>query len=224
MTAIAALPDIYNKYQTETIPVVIHGRRLQFIKPREIDSFIDPDDPLKGFPLWAKIWEASAVLAEYMAHLPPVAPPLQILELGAGLGVAGITAAAFGHRVTITEYDPHALEFLRANALLNHCPDAAIHRLDWAQPDMEGQFDLIIGSEIVYSNPIIDLLTAVFQKYLHPQGRIVLAEGVRATGVRFCERMAAGYDIRVRKTSLRCENEKRTILLFEMSPKQASSP
>jgi 2-polyprenyl-3-methyl-5-hydroxy-6-metoxy-1,4-benzoquinol methylase len=222
MTAIAALPDIYSKYQTETIPVEIHGRRLQFIKPKEIDCFIDPDDPLKGFPLWAKMWEASAVLAEYMAHLPAV-PPLQILELGAGLGVAGITAATFGHRVTITEYDSHALEFLNANALLNHCTDTAIRRLDWARPDLEGHFDLIIGSEIVYSLSSIDLLAVVFQKYLRPQGRIVLAEGVRATGVRFWERMAAGFDIRVRKTSLRCENEKRTILLFEMSPKQTAS-
>jgi predicted nicotinamide N-methyase len=222
MTAIAALPDIYSKYQTETIPVEIQGRRLQFIKPKEIDKFIDPDDPLKGFPLWAKMWEASAVLAEYLAHLPAV-PPLQILELGAGLGVAGITAAAFGHRVTITEYDAHALEFLNANALLNLCTNTAIRRLDWAQPDLEGRFDLIIGSEIVYNNQSIDLLAAVFQKYLRPQGRIVLAEGVRATGVRFWERMAACFDVRVRKISLRHENEKRTILLFEMSPKQTAS-
>lgn len=221
MNAIAALPAICDKFATETIPVTIHGRRLQFIKPKEIDSFIDPDDPLKAFPLWAKIWEASAVLAEYMAQLP-TEPPLQILELGAGLGVAGITAAAFGHRVTITEHDPHALEFIKANASFNHCPGAMICPLDWARRELEGQFDLIIGSEIVYSDQIIDLLGAVFQKYLRPQGRIVLAEGVRATGVRFWERMAPRFDIRVRKTILRSEEETRTILLFEMRPKPAS--
>lgn len=221
MNAIAALPAICGKYATETIPVTIHGRRLQFIKPREIDSFIDPDDPLNAFPLWAKIWEASAVLAEYMAQLP-TSPPLQILELGAGLGVAGITAAAFGHRVTITEHDSHALEFLKANALLNHCPEAVICPLDWARRELEGRFDLIIGSEIVYSHQIIDMLGAVFHKYLRPQGRIVLAEGVRPTGVRFWERMAASFDIRVRKTKLCSESEKRTILLFEMRPKPIS--
>ncbi len=221
MNAIAALPAICDKYATETIPVTIHGRRLQFIKPRELASFIDPDDPLKAFPLWAKIWEASAVLAEHMAQLP-TEPPLQILELGAGLGVAGVTAAAFGHRVTITEYDPRALEFIKANALLNNCPEAVVCALDWGRRELEGQFDLIIGSEIVYSDQIIDMLAAVFQKYLRPQGRIVLAEGVRATGVRFWERMAANFNIRVRKTNLRSENETRTILLFEMAPKPIS--
>jgi predicted nicotinamide N-methyase len=221
MNTIAALPAICAEYATETIPVTIHGRRLQFIKPKAIDRFIDPDDPLKDFPLWAKIWEASAVLAEYMAQYP-TEPPLQILELGAGLGIAGITAAAFGHHVTITEHDPHALAFLRANALFNNCPDAMIRPLDWDRRELEGQFDLIIGSEIVYSDQIIDMLAAVFHKYLHPQGKIVLAEGVRATGVRFWERMAAGYSIRVRKTNLRSENETRTILLFEMAPKPVS--
>jgi predicted nicotinamide N-methyase len=221
MNAIAAMPPICGKYATETIPVAIRGRRLQFIKPRDIDRFLDPDDPLKSFPLWAKMWEASAVLADYMAQCP-IEPPLQILELGAGLGVAGITAAAFGHHVTITEHDPHALEFLKANALLNNCPHAVIRPLDWDRRELEGQFDVIIGSEIVYSDQIIDMLAAVFQKYLRPQGRIVLAEGVRGTGVRFWERMAPGYDIRVRKTHLRSDNESRTILLFEMRPKPAS--
>jgi predicted nicotinamide N-methyase len=221
MSAIAAPIDICGKYATETIPVTIHGRRLQFIKPKEIDRFLDPNEPLKDFPLWAKIWEASAVLAEYMAQLP-TEPPLQILELGAGLGVAGITAAAFGHRVTITEHDPHALEFLKANALLNNCPEAVVCPLDWERRELAGRFDLIIGSEIVYSDQIIEMLAAVFQKYLHPQGKIVLAEGVRATGVRFWERMAAGFNIRVRKNNLRSENETRTILLFEMAPKPVS--
>jgi predicted RNA methylase len=222
MNTIAALPAICAQYATETIPVTIHGRRLQFIKPKEIEPFLDPDDPLKAFPLWAKIWEASAVLAEYMAQLS-TEPPLQILELGAGLGVAGITAAAFGHRVTITEHDPHALAFLKANALLNHCPETVICPLDWDLCELEGQFDLIIGSEIVYSDQIIDMLAAVFQKYLRPQGRIVLAEAVRATGVRFWERMATGFDIRVRKTNLRSEKETRTILLFEMVSKPVPS-
>lgn len=221
MNAIATLPDICGQCATETVPFTIHGRQLQFIKPREIDRFIAADDPLRDFPLWAKIWDASAVLAEYMAQLP-TEPPLQILELGAGLGVAGITAAVFGHHVTITEHDPHALDFLKANALLNHCPGAVICPLDWARCELEGQFDLIIGSEIVYSDQIIDMLAGVFHKYLRPQGRIVLAEGVRATGVRFWERMDASFDIRVRKTRLRAENETRTILLFEMRPKQAS--
>ncbi len=221
MNAIAASPDICGRYATETVPFTIHGRRLQFIKPLEIDHFIDAEDPLKAFPLWAKIWEASAVLADYMARLP-TDPPLQILELGAGLGVAGITAAAFGHRVTITEHDPHALAFLEANALLNNCPGAVICPLDWGRCELEGRFDLIIGSEIVYSDQIIDMLAGVFHKYLRPQGKIVLAEGVRASGVRFWERMAPIFDVRVRKTRLRAENETRTILLFEMRPKQAS--
>jgi predicted nicotinamide N-methyase len=219
MKGVDALSAFSRTHETETVPLTVNQRRFRFLKPRHIDDLIDALDPYKDFPLWAKIWEAALVLAGYMADRP-VDPREHILEVGAGLGVAGLVAAAFGHRVTITEYDPRALAYIEANRVLNACHAATVHRLDWLRPDLEGRFDMIIGSEIVYNNKHIDFLAQLFKTHLHPGGSVVLAEGVRATGLDFWQRMDGWFDIRVKKHTLRGDSEKVTLLLFEMRRKQ----
>ena len=205
-------------YDTEIFPVKVETLRLRFYKPKRIDRFINPDDPMDGFPLWAKIWEASAVLVQYMADLT-VAPERRVLELGSGMGVAGITAASLGHDITLTEYAPDALNFLKANAVLNNCTQAPIQHLDWFKPDLDGRFDLIIGSEIVYQKEAVEALGGIFKKFLSHQGKVVLAERVRSTGAVFFEKMAAQYDIQAQKRTLTSREKSETVILFELTPK-----
>lgn len=204
------------EYETEIFPVKIGEKELRFHKPKSIERFIDPDDMMKGFPLWAKIWEASAVLTQYMAQLE-VVPNRRILELGSGIGVAGITAAAMGHDITLTEYDPDALNFLHANVDLNQCTQTTICRLDWFNPQLEGQFDLIIGSEIVYQEKTVNALGKLFEKHLLPQGKVLLAQGVRSTGTVLFEKMAPQFHIRVQKHTLRSKQKSETVVMFELT-------
>ena len=211
------LAQFQKDHDTEIFPVKIGQIELRFHKPKSIDRYLDPDDVMRGFPMWSKLWEASAVLVQYMADLP-VDHARSILELGAGLGVAGITAAALGHAVTLTEYDPNALLFLQANVAQNNCDQAKVRRLDWFQPDLEGRFDLIIGAELVYQDEAVDALGALFNRYLNPQGRVVLVERVRSTGTLFFERMAQRFDIRTRKHTLRSKGKTETVVLFELTP------
>lgn len=213
-----SLAQFQKEHDTEIFPVKIGQIELQFHKPRSIDRYLDPKDVMRGFPMWSKLWEASAVLVQHMADLP-VDHERSILELGAGLGVAGITAAAMGHDVTLTEYDPNALLFLQANVAQNNCDRAKVRRLDWFQPDLDGKFDLIIGSELVYQDKAVDALGALFNRYLHPQGKIVLVERVRSTGVIFFDRMAQQFDINTRKHTLRSKGNKETVVVFELTPK-----
>lgn len=210
-----SLDQFQRKYDTEIFPVTIGVHRLRFHKPKSIDRFINPDDLMDGFPLWAKIWEASAVLAQYMADLP-VDADRRILELGSGLGVAGIAAAVLGHDMTLTEYNPDALNFLHANAQLNGCDSTQVLYLDWFDPQLQGKFDLIIGSEIVYQESAVDALESLFHNYLNPKGKVVLAERVRSTGAVFFEKMAADFDISAKKHTLRSRTKTETVLLFEL--------
>jgi len=212
------LEQFKQNYDTEIFPVKIKGHDLRFYKPQSIDRFINPEDLMDDFPLWAKIWEASVVLTQYMADLP-VDPHRRVLELGAGLGVAGISAAALGHNVTLTEHNPDALNFLRANAAINHCKNATIQKLDWFEPQLEGHFDVIIGSEIVYQERAVDALGHLFQKYLAPQGKVVLSERVRATGASFFEKMSPRYNIQAQKRILRSKEKAETVVLFKLTLK-----
>jgi predicted nicotinamide N-methyase len=210
-----SLEQFHRTYDTVTTPVTINGQTLRLFTPASIDRFINPDDVMDNFPLWAKIWEASGVLASYLAGMPPD-PMKTMLEIGCGLGMVGIAAARAGHRITMTELNPDALNFARANALANDCPDVAIHRLDWNAPQLEGRFDTIVGSETVYKTEDIDGLEAMFDRYLNPAGTIILAEGVRRTGVDFWARMKHRYDVKARRQTLRSDQKTQHMVLFRL--------
>lgn len=210
-----SLSQFLSEYETATFPVRIGDRELQFLKPKSIDRFINPDDPMIDFPMWAKFWDASIVLTQYLADLP-VQADRRILELGSGLGVAGIVAAAMGHTITLTEHNRHALDFIRANAGLNGCEGISIRHLDWFKPDLEGRFDLIIGSEIVYQDSVMEPLRKLFERHLAPDGRVVLAERVQTTKALFLDRMSSDFEIRIKKHTLRSKDKSETVLLFEL--------
>ncbi|WP_319408936.1 methyltransferase [uncultured Desulfosarcina sp.] len=210
-----SLDHFHQTYDTVTTPVTINGQTLRLFTPASIDRFINPDDVMDNFPLWAKIWDASAVLASYLVS-PPPNPMKTMLEIGCGLGMVGIAAAKAGHRITMTELNPDALNFARANAMANGCPEVAIERLDWNAPELEERFDMIVGSETVYKTENIDGLDALFDRYLNPGGTIILAEGVRRTGVEFWERMRLRYDVKVRRQTLRSDQGTQHMVLFRL--------
>ena len=114
-----SIEDFYKEYETETTEVVINNKKFSLLLPRYLYPFINPIDLFHDFPLWAKIWKASWVLSGYLAGMP-VDDDKRILEIGGGIGLVSIVAAAFGHQITMTEYNPDALNFARANAHRNN--------------------------------------------------------------------------------------------------------
>jgi predicted nicotinamide N-methyase len=213
-----SIAQFQRTYQTVSTPVTIDGHCLTLFKPASIDRFIDPDDPMKAFPLWARIWEASGLLASHLLHLAPD-PQKTMLEIGCGLGLVGIAAAKAGHRVTMTEINPDALNFARANALVNACQGLAIQRLDWNAPQLDDRFDTIIGSETIYRNQDIAGLENLFDHCLKPDGTIVIAESVRRTGVAFWERMRRAYHVQARRQRLRSGDGEHHVVLFRLQRK-----
>ena len=212
------LEKFKEQYQPDISEVSVKGKRFQFYVPSDIEPLLDPSDPMNNFPLWAKIWEPSLVLAHHMATLP-ADPPRICLEIGAGLGVVGIVAASFGHRVTITEYDGNALRFIKANTILNKLPEVKIEKLDWHKLDLDGRYDIIFGSEVVYRKEDYNALMALFRAYLNPNGLIFLAEGIRRTTMEFLQRLSEGYTVKAKKKVLRSQEEEISMLLCEIRPK-----
>jgi SAM-dependent methyltransferase len=205
--------------------LTIRGRRFRFLVPRTLDAFVDSADVFRDFPLWAKVWEASIVLADHLAALP-ADPRKRFLEIGGGLGVVGIVAAAFGHRVTLTEYNPDALRFARENARLNldekeMMPD--IMPLDWNRPDLEGVFDCIVGSEVVYRESDFEPIQRLLRAYLAPGGEAILAEGIRNTSVSFFRQMAGAFDLRAVRKTLRSPGKEIRVILCSMRAKGGAS-
>lgn len=213
-----SLESFYDRYSTEVTEIVVAGRKYQMLLPRDLDAFLNPEDVFDDFPLWAKLWKASWILADFLAQ-KKVDPEKQLLEIGAGLGLVSIVGFACGHRMTMTEYNPDALEFARANAQLNDCAQLPVVSLDWTRPDLEGSFDTILASEVVYRSRDFAPLLNLFQSYLAPGGEIILASEMRKTSPAFYEFFQSRFDITVLKKVLRSANEKTIVMLFKLRPK-----
>jgi hypothetical protein len=89
---------------------------------------------------------------------------MRVVELGCGVGLTGLAAAALGARVVLTDRDSHVLAQAAANidlnkpALLEAGGRAATFKLDWRDSAAlqmllreHGPFDLIVASDVLYS-------------------------------------------------------------------------
>ncbi|PRT54125.1 Protein-lysine N-methyltransferase EFM2 [Wickerhamiella sorbophila] len=102
--------------------------------------------------LGMKTWGAALVLAKRLVAEPSLLEK-SCIELGAGTGLVGITAAKLGAQIVLTDLEEIVVN-LERNVLSNNlnCP---CHVLDWSDPHssvLAGQkFDLILISDPVYS-------------------------------------------------------------------------
>ena len=204
--------------ETEEKAVGIRGRKFTLLTPKFIEEHIDSETPLHDFPLWAKVWEASWVLADFIAGLP-ADPGKRFIEIGCGLGLVGVVAASFGHNVVMTEHNAEALEFARANAELNHCSDVEILDLDWNSPSLYGRFDYIVGSEVVYHEKDFEPLRNLFERLLKPEGEVILCEGVRRTSLDFFKEMQRHFDLKAQQKSIRSPQKTVLMILCRMRQK-----
>jgi len=202
----------------EPVEMTIAGRPSRILTPRTIERFLHDAGTLNGFPLWARIWPASIVLAEVVASMP-VDHCKEWIEIGGGLGQVSIVAAACGHRITFSEANPHALAFARASAELNGLPQLPVVPLDWGQRSVPGTFDVVIGSELVYRDADIIPLQHLFTRLLKPAGEVILAGEVRRVSDGFLRRMTEFFHVQVHRKHLRSGPHSTTVLVFRLQPK-----
>jgi predicted nicotinamide N-methyase len=105
------------------------------------------------------LWPAARALA---AAMPPVAG-LDVVELGCGLGVPSLVAAARGARVTATDWAADAVDLLRRNAARNGV-ELTVERRDWRDA-WTGRFDLALAADVLYERrnvePLVERLRAL---------------------------------------------------------------
>jgi len=83
------------------------------------------------------------------------------VELGCGLGLPSLVAAARGARVTATDWAHDAIDVLRRNAALNQL-ELDVERRDWREP-WPARFDLALAADVLYERrnvePLVERLS-----------------------------------------------------------------
>jgi predicted nicotinamide N-methyase len=139
---------------------------LSLLRPVAPDGLIDETafERDEFLPYWAELWPASIALA---GALPDVGG-LRVVELGCGLGVPSLVAAARGAEVTATDWAADAIDLLRENAARNGLELHAEVR-DWREPWF-ARFDLALAADVLYEQrnvePLLERLRELAPKAL----------------------------------------------------------
>lgn len=155
-------------------------------------------------PYWAHPWVGGRALARLVATALPCAGR-RVVDLGCGLGLAGIAAARRGARVVLLDRDAAAVRFARANARLNGV-DALVVRGDIARPPLRGPVDHCLAADVTYDPALQAALAAFLAAALAPDGTGWCVESVRTRDPGFAAACAA-RGLRIEERALRETDE-----------------
>ncbi len=187
-------------YNTQLVAVRIGGEdyRLRILADRQ--QFHDPDGAAERagissatWPIFGMIWPVGLALAEEVSRCP--VEGLRILEMGCGMALSSLVLQRRGADITASDNHPLAEEFLRHNAELNGLSPVVYRNSPWGEANEAlGQFDLLIGSDLLYEPDHAALLATFIERHAKPQCRVLVADPGRGYRGPFSKRMVAqGY-------------------------------
>lgn len=189
-------------YETRIIDVDVGGHRYRLRVLSDNQQFSDPDghgDRLgissAQWSLFGQVWPVGILLAEVMDTAEMTGK--RILELGCGIGLPSLVLQRRGADVVASDIHPLAEPFLAYNSALNGLPSVHFRQLDWEEPlPSLGDFDKIIGSDLLYERDHPEALAAVIERHARPQAEVVLTDAGRGHTSAFSREMEAlGFDV-----------------------------
>ncbi|CAA0178109.1 unnamed protein product [Arabidopsis thaliana] len=181
-----------NSPSTCTVTIEVLGHELDFAQ--------DPNSKHLG----TTVWDASMVFAKYLGKnsrkgrfSSSKLKGKRAIELGAGCGVAGFALAMLGCDVVTTD-QKEVLPLLKRNVEWNTSrivqmnPGSAfgslrVAELDWGNEDhitaVEPPFDYVIGTDVVYSEQLLEPLLRTILALSGPKTTVMLGYEIRSTVV-----------------------------------------
>lgn len=187
-------------YTTEVQSLRIGGVEFRIRTLSDRQQYYDPDGSAERagissatWPLFGMLWPAGIALAEAMSRFPIA--DRRILEVGCGTGLSSLVLRKRGADITASDHHPLAGEFLNANAELNGLPPLNFQQAQWQGPNPHlGQFDLIIGSDVLYERDHPALLAGFLAVHAKTNACVVISDPGREHRGRFSALMVGqGY-------------------------------
>jgi predicted nicotinamide N-methyase len=183
--------------------VALPGGSVVLVRPRDWTALLDAERKAgRDAPFWAATWPSGEELARVVAKAP--LRGRHVLDLGCGLGLAGIAAARNGADVLVVDANADAVTFAAENIALNGV-DGRAATCSWADPALAagGPFDLVIGGDILYSRAGAQALLERLPALVAGGGEAWLTDPGRAAAEATLEAARATWT--VRSQSLRDE-------------------
>lgn len=168
----------------------VAGGTLSVVAPARAEDLIDAG--VDRVPYWAEIWHASLGIARHLMRGPSL-QGCRALDLGCGIGLAGLGACRRGATVQFVDRDQDALRFACFNAADNGLGGYHATRLDWFEATLAGEYDLILLADVAYDERHFEPLLRHLRHCLRPGGAALLADPYRRVADAFVDMLCASF-------------------------------
>jgi predicted nicotinamide N-methyase len=160
------------RFGTHEVKVVVPADPDRLLNDPDVECLSRREDYM---PYWAYLWPGAYLLAEAVSIEPGLAGR-ETLEIGCGLGLAGLVALRAGARVCFSDYDETPLRFVARSAAINGIPPEqySVERLDWRTPPRR-EHELVLGADVLYERRLVPLVCGLIRAMLARDGLALVA-------------------------------------------------
>lgn len=198
-----AFDALVDRFPLETIDLTIGERLWHITCVTDQDALLDGIVEVEHVPYGFLLWESAVALAQLLTQWGDELPGKRVLELGAGVGLAGVVAQSVGAEVWQTDHRADLLVLAEQNARQNGVVVPHQFLADWRTWNHSPQYDFILGADILYERAMHRYLSPIFQQNLAPGGQLLLADPSRPQALELIAQLeTAGWRIDITMQTL----------------------
>lgn len=162
---------------------------------RNKQEFYDPEGTAEKlgissatWPIFGIVWPSSLVLAHHICSYD--FGTKRVLEIGCGTALSSLLLNKLKVNITATDFHPEVETFLNRNSKLNGDALIPYERTGWADDnDKLGLFDLIIGSDLLYEDEHIEMLSGFIQEHSNQECEVIIVDPGRGRKNKLSKKM-----------------------------------
>jgi len=207
------------RYPTHTLYIPICRRTFRLTAVRSVDELITESTSADDIPFWAVPWHSAVALSTFLCDNAGLVRGKRVLELGSGLGLCGIVARWLGADVTLSDYQPDALQFALWNAEQNGVHDIRTLLADWRQfPELE-PYDVVMAADVLYERLLHRQLHHVLARTTSSHSRVLIADPWREPAWEFIvEVEKAGWRVDFTEHTAQLIDSTQDVIVFDLRP------